>query len=247
MMLLGSKKRVKRAICGIAACAVMVSSLHVAPANSVREETMAGTYYSGTVMVSAAQNNGINRLIKCNPKMPFICKNRGTAVIHTAQRGSAPIVPMCLSNKKIDITGRVRNESNNLWLEWGDKKYIWADYLSFDFDTIAKRARNDVKGNIANIYKYFKTGAKYDLKQQEKLGCATYNYSVTIRGKELKKKYTGEALGNILYGYICAKSGLTLKATLIAPCLADTNCTDKKDNENIMRGYVYGKIGLWCC
>lgn len=186
---------------------------------------------------------GYERVHVTSPSITFYVMNTNTAVLRAEPRNTGKKINTnyCLP-QRISINGRIRNESNNLWLRNGSN-WIFADRVAFDFDTYAKAANKNTSGLIS-MYNNFKTGGKYDIKQDYGLGCNTYKYYVYVKGKVQSRRYTGEELGNIIYGYVCAKKGLSLTEAIGATC-ATGNCWDLNDNVNITRGYTYGYIGVW--
>lgn len=209
------------------------------------------SYINGTDVCAKC---GYLRVHKCSLKMPFVL-TKANAAVRSAPRESASKRSYCLT-KKFYVTGRIRNEYKNLWLQVGND-YIYSENVSFDFDTMAKEASkgitnggvvlnslflNRVNGAVILYKNLMKT---YDLKNDKMLGKSSTTYNVYANGKKLSRKYNGEQLGNRLYGYECAKAGFSIDFTIKAPCLAFQNCTDKNDNNDIYSGWKYGKTGQW--
>lgn len=138
---------------------------------------------------------------------------------------------------KIWVVARVRNEHNNVWLKLSDGSYMFADRAAFDFDSMLSYALNTIdqfsigstchltysfqqglgvqctpvlKNTLIAMLVHFKPDSTFDLKKREILGVDTWDYYVYANGTFLDETYTGEDLGNILYGYTCRSVGISL-------------------------------------
>ncbi|MDO4313201.1 MAG: polymorphic toxin type 44 domain-containing protein [Eubacteriales bacterium] len=161
------------------------------------------------------------------------------------------------------VVGRIRNESNNVWLVTSDGHYIFIDNMAFDFGTALVQAYQlscaefgaEEPITLSAFYDTFANGGPFDLKNDKHLGYKS-DYSVTIGGRLLDEKFKGEELGNILYGYVASAAGfdeeniIQLGGTAVAlankdilgaaSCAIDVdNCDSKDDVSNIRKGIEY--------
>lgn len=218
-------------------------------------------------------------------ELPFITRENNV-VARKAPRQNSAVVNTYKRGTRIKVIARIRNEKNNLWLKLSDGSYIFSDRVAFDFDSMASLAFNSVYQMtlpvchldfsrlsiychpskleiLSNMYVYFRPKGAFDLKERNLLGLNSYEYYVYANNTFLNKRYTGESLGNILYGYTCKKVGISSNDAIKFAGLADSStpidtfacfflndqsrCDDKDDIEMIKfgwNGFVYEVIIL---
>lgn len=174
------------------------------------------------------------------------------------------------------VVGRIRNEKDNLWLKLSNGSFIFADRVAFDFDSTADEAYKKVSdnifcepifhktplggigcapGNYALMFRNFRPGGTYDLKISELLGLNTYDYQVFYDQKLLASTYSGEQLGNILYGTVCNLMGYSKEEAIKYAGLTNLShpsefvgcfflgrledCDDEADIVDIQAGWDY--------
>lgn len=182
-------------------------------------------------------------------ELPFIIRE-DTVVAREAPRQTSNVVKRYNWGTKIQVVARIRNEYNNMWLKLSDGTYMYADRAAFDFDSMAAYALESVRlssgapvcspifsfqsglgircsypllNTLNSMYLHFKPGSTFDLKTREKLGLNSHDYYVYANGAMLDKRYTGEDLGNILYGYTCRSVGISLNSAIKFAGLADSS------------------------
>lgn len=190
---------------------------------------------------------GFMRLHKTPYPLPFITRV-GDVTAREAPTKFSNAVRDYSFGETLQVTGRIRNEYNNLWLQLSDGSYLYSENTAFDFDAMAARAASSVYalagpnactltyspwdglqaqcapstlGVYGSMYFFFRPGGDFDLKEIDKLGLDTYLYHVFVNGEILEERYTGEKLGNILYGYMSRRVGISLKDTIRFAGLAD--------------------------
>lgn len=181
-------------------------------------------------------------------ELPFIIRE-DTVVARKAPRQSSAVVKTYKKGTRIKVVARIRNESNNMWLKLSDGSYMFADRAAFDYDSMASIALNNVylssypvvclpnfnsrngptvhcyssiSGTLFSMLGHFRPNGIFDLKQRNLLGLK-YDYYVYANGAFLNKRYTGENLGNILYGYTCRKVGISLNSAIRFAGLAESS------------------------
>lgn len=181
-------------------------------------------------------------------ELSFIVREE-TAVARKEPRQTSEVVKQYNWGTKIQVVARIRNEYNNMWLRLSDGSYMFSDRAAFDFDSMVSYAQVMVGqssgspmcyttfsfrhgldahcsyplfGKLASMYIHFRPGGTFDLKGRNKLGSGTYDYYVYANGAMLDKRYTGEALGNILYGYTCRDMGISLNDSIKFAGLAES-------------------------
>lgn len=211
-------------------------------------------------------------------ELPFIIRENNV-VARKAPRQSSPVVNTYKLGTRIRVVARIRNEHNNMWLKLSDGSYMFSDRAAFDFDSIASSAKNSVYqsdirichlelislngpylhcspsiGTLNSMLIHFRPNGTFDLKQRNLLGSHSYNYYIYANGTFLNNRYTGEMLGNILYGYTCRNVGISLNDAIKYAGLADNDfnyvdtaaclflndlprCDDKDDIEMIKLGW----------
>lgn len=170
---------------------------------------------------------------------------------------------------QVIIVGRIRNEHNNLWLMTDSGGYICSDNLAFCFDYEIMRAiqycdfGKESERTLAAIYDNFNSGARFDLKDMGLLGAnPNTSYRIKVANEIIDEKYTGEQLGNILYGCIARWAGFDEESAIqmagvsislaekkyisAAVCLFDSaKCDDEDDIEMIKKGISYWDTFVW--
>lgn len=172
-------------------------------------------------------------------ELPFITRE-DSVVAREEPRQDSNVVMRYDLGTKIQVVARIRNEHNNVWLKLSDGSYMFADRAAFDFDSISSYALNVVnqssslvcyptisleqglgiqcspyqKGKYIAMLEHFSPGSTFDLKKREILGVNTWDYYVYANSMFLDETYTGEDLGNILYGYTCRSVGIPLNLAI---------------------------------
>lgn len=181
-------------------------------------------------------------------ELPFITRE-DTVVARKEPRQSSDVVNTYELGTRIKVVARIRNEHNNMWLKLSDGSYMFSDRAAFDFDSMASFALDNVyqtanmmclshisiengldlgsspcqKGIFESMLYYFREDGPFDLKQREKLGYNSYDYYVYAKGEFQDERYTGEDLGNILYGYACKNVEISLNDAIKYAGLADSS------------------------
>ena len=198
------------------------------------------TSYDGKEFVSdICQICGYMRVHKTPYALPFITRANNVVARKAPRKASKVVKTYADFGTELRVVGRIRNEYNNLWLLLSDGTYIFADNTAFSFDSIAKEAVSSVNlfagpnslcyvtyspkygltaqctpsvlGIYGSMFVHFMPGGTFDLKRSDILGSNTYDYYVYADGGIIDKRYTGEELGNILYGYACKNEGISQK------------------------------------
>lgn len=171
-------------------------------------------------------------------ELPFITRE-DSVVAREEPRQDSNVVMRYDLGTKIRVVARVRNEHNNVWLKLSDGSYMFADRAAFDFDSMSSYALNVVNQSSLVCYptislqqglgiqcspsqeriylamlEHFIPGSTFDLKKREILGVNTWDYYVYANSMFLDETYTGEELGNILYGYTCRSVGISLNLAI---------------------------------
>lgn len=245
-----------------------------------REHNYSRTYDDKTFESDICNQCGFVRVHYTPYALPFVTRNEGI-VAREAPRQAANVVKSYDSaGTGIQVVGRVRNEYNNLWLLLSDGSYTFADNAAFDFDAMARYAASSVNalagpracymtyspweglkasctpstiGIYGSMFSHFQPGGAFDLKQPDKLGLNTYDYYVYANGGLQDERYTGEKLGNILYGYMARKVGISERNAIRYAGLADrpqfgdtlacfflgdlSRCDDEEDIDMIKLGW----------
>ena len=185
------------------------------------------------------------------------------AAVRYEPRKSSDIAYHLSAGSSVTIVGRIRNESNNVWLVTSDGYYVFLDNMAFDFGTVMIQAYQlscadsgaEEPITLSAFYDTFANDGPFDLKDDNHLGYKS-DYSVMIGGCLLDEKFKGEELGNILYGYVASAAGfdeesiIQLGGTAVAladkdilgaaACAVDVNnCDSKDDVSNITKGIEY--------
>lgn len=187
-------------------------------------------------------------------ELPFITRE-DTVVARKEPRQSSDVVNTYELGTRIKVIARLRNEHNNMWLKLSDGSYMFSDRAAFDYDSMASFALDNVyltagmlcppdisssNGDVidagfascepgikGSMLLHFREDGRYDLKQRDMLGCDSYDYYVYAKGEFQDERYTGEDLGNILYGYVCRDVGISLNdAIYYAGLAADSGLSD---------------------
>lgn len=211
-------------------------------------------------------------------ELPFIIRE-DNVVARKAPRQNSAVVKTYKLGTRISVVARIRNEHNNMWLKLSDGSFMFSDRAAFDFDSMASLAMNTVyhptpicyptfnfwsglgvhcspsmAGTMGSMLIHFSEGGTFDLKQRNLLGLNTYDYYVYANGTILNETYTGEDLGNILYGYTCRNVGISIDNAIRYAGLADSDsnfidtaaclflndqprCDDADDIERIKLGW----------
>lgn len=189
------------------------------------------------------------------------------AAVRYEPRKSADVAYHLSAGSSVTVTGRIRNESNNVWLVTSDGHYIFVNNMAFDFGTAMVQAYQlscarfgaEEPITLSAFYNTFANDGPFDLKDDNHLGYKS-DYHVMIGDCLLDEKFKGEELGNILYGYVASASGfdeesiIQLGGTAVAladkyligaaACVIDVdNCDSKDDISNIRKGIEYYRTG----
>lgn len=162
---------------------------------------------------------------------------------------SAPKLLTNSARHNVNVTGRVRNQDGELWLLLDDGWYISADSVAFNFDYYAEDAVKNASNYIENMVGMFLTfnpvtGKSYDMKIDELLG-RTYPYKLYSLGTFLSERYSGEQIGNMMYGYACAAKGFSYNEAVWYAERATEEEDSPEDKYSILLGYDYRKNGAW--
>lgn len=211
-------------------------------------------------------------------ELPFITRE-DTVVARKEPRQSSDVVNTYELGTKIKVVARLRNEYDNMWLKLSDGSYMFSDRAAFDYDSMASFALDNVyltantvcpndslwmdfnmdhppclAGILESMLLHFgnENGA-YNLKRRDILGLNSYDYYVYANGKFRDERYTGENLGNILYGYVCRDVGISLNDAIKCAGLLESSgpfnaaaclflndlprCDDEDDIEMITFGW----------
>ncbi len=167
---------------------------------------------------------------------------------------------------------KTRKEAGELMLGLStgqDHYFIKADELTLDFTRLANEARSLAQADtlpslIASFISCFKTNSRYDVKSPYNLGNKDL-FNVSFDGGQTIEKMYGEAIGNILYGYVSAKCGLTLENAIYFGGLERSGLIndlksfvytitfqknlelidDKNDIISEALGFQYAETGIW--
>lgn len=214
-------------------------------------------------------------------ELPFITRE-DTVVARKEPRQSSDVVNTYELGTRIKVVARIRNEHNNMWLKLSDGSYMFSDRAAFDYDSMASFALDNVYQTansmcppsvsfwneldlesspcepaiMGSMLKYFREDGPYDLKQRDKLGLKSYDYYVYANGEFQDERYTGEDIGNILYGYVCRDVGIYLTDAIYYAGFAEgsslpdtTACLflydlPRCDDENDIAMITFGWYGL---
>lgn len=211
------------------------------------------------------------RLHETNMELPFISYESST-VAKSEPRKTGAITRTLSMDEPVKVVGRIRNEKNHVWCKTNAGDYIYVDNLVFNFDEMIVVASQLSCSNLGlesgatldAMFSLFKTGGTLDFKNVNMLG-GSNNYYKTLVNGEIIASYTGEEMGNFLYGFIAAKLGMDSEASLriggagasassggilnmaeAAFCLATgIGCDSEEDQNNILRGMDYYYTGQW--
>lgn len=219
-------------------------------------------------------------------ELPFITRE-DTVVARKEPRQSSDVINTYELGTKIKVVARLRNEHDNMWLKLSDGSYMFSERAAFDFDSMASFAMDSIYQPVSTVcyptisfWKgfglecspsqveilgsmliHFKPNGTFDLKLRNRLGANSYDYYVYANGVFLDEKYTGEDLGNILYGYACRNVGISLNDAIRFGGLTETSnqldtaaclflndlprCDDENDIDMITlgwNGFTYGYV-----
>lgn len=211
-------------------------------------------------------------------ELPFITRE-DTVVARKEPRQSSEVVNTYELGTKIKVVARLRNEHDNMWLKLSDGSYMFSERAAFDFDSMASFAMDRVYqsvslvcyptisfwnglglecspsllGTLDSMLIHFSPDGPFDLKQRNRLGSNSYIYYVYANSAFQDERYTGEDLGNILYGYACRNVGISLNDAIKFAGLAESSdpfdtavclflndlprCDDKNDIDMIKLGW----------
>lgn len=246
-------------------------------------------FESGNKSDICAKCGAIRPDIDAPYELPFITRE-DSVVARKEPRQSSDVVNTYELGTRIKVVARLRNEHDNMWLKLSDGSYMFSERAAFDFDSMASFAMDSVYqsvnivcyptisfwnglglscspsvvGTLNSMLNHFKPNGTSDLKLRNQLGLNSYDYYVYANGMFLDERYTGEDLGNILYGYACGNVGISLKDAIKFAGLADNSnpldtavclflndlpkCDDKDDIDMIILGwncFSYGNGGGW--
>jgi len=234
-------------------------------------------FASGNESDICTKCGAIRQNIDAPYELPFItCEDN--VVARKEPRQSSAVVNTYKLGTGIKVVARIRNEHDNMWLKLSDGSYMFSDRAAFDFDSMASSALDRVYQPVnfvcyptislsglsvqcspsqleilVSMLIHFKPNGTFDLKQRNRLGVNSYDYYVYANGMFLNERYTGEDLGNILYGYTCRNVGISSDNAIryggladnsnpvdIALCLFwndQSRCDDKNDIDMIKLGW----------
>lgn len=217
-------------------------------------------------------------------ELPFITRE-DTVVARKEPRQSSDVVNTYELGTRIKVVARLRNEHDNMWLKLSDGSYMFSERAAFDFDSMASFAMYSVYQPVSivcyptisfwnglglecspsqvempgSMLIHFKPNGTFDLKLRDRLGANSYDYYVYANSVFLDERYTGEDIGNILYGYACRNVGISLNDAIRFGGLAETSnqldtaaclflndlprCDDKNDIDMIKLGWNFFSYG----
>ena len=172
-------------------------------------------------------------------ELPFITRE-DSVVARKEPRQSSDVVNTYELGTRIKVVARIRNEHNNMWLKLSDGSYMYSERAAFDYDSMASFALDSVRytasvacppnisfsngfylesspcqpGIMGAMLFYFREDGPFDLKQREILGLDSHDYYIYAKGEFQDERYTGEELGNILYGYVCRNVEIPLNSAI---------------------------------
>lgn len=88
----------------------------------------------------------------------------------------------------------------------------------------------------------FRPGGSYDMKKNELLG-NSYFYKIFVSGKVLSEQYSGEQIGNMMYGYASAAKGYSYYDAVKNAEQITEGEDSLEDKFSILMGYTYRKNG----
>lgn len=208
------------------------------------------------------------RLHKTNIELPFLIY-RDHTFARSEPRQTSSVTRELSGDEVISIVARIRNEKNNVWCKTSDGDYIYVDNLVFDFDRMIvlsyelSRAHLglDSAEAISSMYELFEPGGILDFKSVNMLGASRNLYKTHVKGR-IVGSYTGEEIGNFVYGFNAAALGfdeeLAIKAGGVGVVISDWHfikavqclasgigCDSEDDKENIIKGMKYYHYGQW--
>lgn len=222
------------------------------------------------VETDVCKNCCYERLHYTNEELPFITRIDNTSA-RTEPRKTSPITRTLPASTNVTVVARIRNENNHVWCLTDKDDYIFVDNLAFDFDTLSIMAyqlscvSSDSTVTLKAMYELYKTDGIFDLKSIKMLGSNNTKYFIKVQNTVPDKRYTGEELGNILYGYNAAMLNLEEDGILrigsagaditsggadnyvkAATCLfTGFLCDSQEDQDNIIKGIDYYKTQEW--
>lgn len=211
---------------------------------------------------------GYERLHQTTVQLPFIAIFDGVS-LRSEPRMTSSVVRTLSNGESVSIAGRIRNEHHNLWLATNSNEYVYVDNVAVDFDTLCVLAYQascssmgkDSGTAIAATFDTFRPGGLFDLKSVNLLGNKS-DYFVKVEGSVVDETYTGEMLGNILYGFVARSMGFDEDTIIqlggIGIAVSDGNVfaagdcmldVDKCDNPDdivfVKKGIEYYDTGVW--
>lgn len=164
-------------------------------------------------------------------------------------RSSASKLLTKSAQKSVGVTGRVRNKDGELWLCLNSGAYIPADSVAFDFDYYAADAVKNVSISFNEFIGMFLTFSPlvtqtYNMKNDALLGI-TYPYKMYSSERFLSERYSGEQIGNMIYGYASAAKGYSYCDAVMYAELAAEGRDTPEDKYSILLGYNYKKNEAW--
>lgn len=221
---------------------------------------------------------GFLRIHSAPEAMLFLVR-KASVNIRSKPYESADAVRVANEGERINVIGRVRNKYNNLWLMLDDGTYVWAENVAFDLDSTLVYACGTVgilgdwnNGDpsaswLSNYFTSFMTGGRFDFKHINMLGVNSFDYFVYANGKVQEERMTGEMIGNFVYGFTSAFSGMSTDITIqlgglggmltskgilsnlsaIAQCATGNlaTCDAPNDINEVLRGWDYFQSGKW--
>jgi len=208
-------------------------------------------YYNNYAGIELAtdycQNCGYIKVHPCRYSLRFMT----VGTTYSYAEPSASSTSKLLTNSarhNVNVTGRVRNQDGDLWLLLDDGTYIPADSVAFNFDYYAEDAVKNVSGYIDKIigtfFTYYPLNKTYDMKQDDLLG-NTYPYKLYSSGIVLPERYSGEQIGNMIYGYTCAAKEICYSKAIWYAEKATEKEDSPEDKYSILLGHNYRKNGVW--
>lgn len=198
-----------------------------------------------TVETDCCQNCDHVRVHPCRHSLRFMTVGKTNSYAKPWE--SSPSKLLSNSSKHtVIVTGRVRNQDGKMWLQLNSGAYIPAESVAFNFDYIAENAaKNTSDWIIREVGMLLTFGLKdYNVKNDDLLG-NTYLYQLYSFGTILPERYTGEQIGNMIYGYVSAAKKFSPLETLKNADTVSGGADSPEDKASTLLGYNYRKNGAW--
>ena len=191
------------------------------------------------------QKCGYIRIHVCQYALHFMTVGK-TYSYSNPWESSTPTLLTDSARRSVNVTGRVRNQHGELWLLLDDGAYIPAESVAFNFDYHAEDAVKSVSNAIHPMFGMLITfvGKDFDMKNDDLLG-NTYPYKLYSSISILPERYSGEQIGNMIYGYASAAKDFSYYDALKYADWATEGEDSPEDKYSILLGYNYRKNGAW--